>query len=545
MATGRSLCSLSILMLFLAVPIMSTLTPSDAVAQSGAQSGPQSDAQAGVRRGKVALSVRGKFIDQRIAEFMEKHDVPGLAMAIVQAPYIPRSAGYGRASLTDDELASTRTMWNIGPLTQAFTAVAVFQLHEAGKLGLRDAIGKYLPNLPATWAKVTVFELLQHASGIADYRTSPRYMTDQAYKPAELLALVADQPPLFATGTEVRLSATNFLLLGLIIERAGGLPYRDFITRHQIEPLGLRATMFAEDFAARSFLDRPHGRFTKEIPYVNPVEPAVGYRIVEGKLAAVPPSTSQNLFAFGSLWSSAEDISAWDIALAGSILVKSPENRALLYKPTTLANGTVVPAMAGWQFTRHPGFMEIKGSSPGFSAYLSRFTDPGDLVCVTLLANKEGLDLTGLARDIAEAYKADLGADVMSDSIVTRESRFPVDETVARLEAQLAALKIQVFATFDHADNARKAGLDLRPTKVIVFGNPQAGTKLMQEKQAIALDLPLRLSVWEDARKRVWVSYHDVGEVAREFGLKDKAVVSAMERLLGGLVARSTDVYRD
>src|SRR5438067_413059 len=70
-------------------------------------------------RGKAALSVRGKYIDQRIAEFMEKNNVPGLAMAIVQAPYIPRSAGYGRASATDDALASTRTMWNIGPMTQA------------------------------------------------------------------------------------------------------------------------------------------------------------------------------------------------------------------------------------------------------------------------------------------------------------------------------------------------------------------------------------------------------------------------------------------
>ncbi len=96
-------------------------------------------------RGKAALEVRGKFIDQRIAEFMEKHDVPGLAMAIVQAPYIPRSAGYGRASLTHDELASTRTTWNLGPLTQGFTAVAIFQLHETQKLDIHDAIDKHLP----------------------------------------------------------------------------------------------------------------------------------------------------------------------------------------------------------------------------------------------------------------------------------------------------------------------------------------------------------------------------------------------------------------
>src|SRR5205085_4055461 len=139
----------------------------------------------------------------------------GLSMAIVQAPYIPRSAGYGSASLTNDELASTRTMWNVGPLTQGFTAVAVFQLHEAGKLDVQAPIAKYLPDLPAAWSKVTVFELLQHASGIPDYRASPDYKDGPPGKPADLLGLVADKPLLFEPGTQVRQSATNFALLGV------------------------------------------------------------------------------------------------------------------------------------------------------------------------------------------------------------------------------------------------------------------------------------------------------------------------------------------
>src|SRR5258707_15428637 len=110
-------------------------------------------------RGKPALEVRGRYIDQRIAEFMAKHEVPGLAMAIVQAPYIPRSAGYGRASLAHDELASTRTMFAIGPITQAFTAVAVLQLQEAGKLDVRDPIDKHLSALPPAWTKITILDL--------------------------------------------------------------------------------------------------------------------------------------------------------------------------------------------------------------------------------------------------------------------------------------------------------------------------------------------------------------------------------------------------
>ena len=123
-------------------------------------------------RGKADLSVRGTYIDQRIAEFMAANDVPGLAMAIVQAPYIPRSTGYGRASLAHDELASTRTMWAIGPMTQGFTAVAVFQLQEAGKLDVHDPIDKHLSALPPAWAKITILDLLQHASGIPDYRAT-------------------------------------------------------------------------------------------------------------------------------------------------------------------------------------------------------------------------------------------------------------------------------------------------------------------------------------------------------------------------------------
>lgn len=500
-------------------------------------------AQSEPPRGKPALSVRGKFIDQRIAEFMEQNGVPGLSMAIVQAPYIPRSAGYGRASLAHDELASTRTMWNIGPLTQAFTAVAVFQLYEAGKLDINDPIAKHLSGLPGAWSKITIFNLLQHASGIADYRSSREFGDGDGRAPLALLAMVSQAPLLFEPGTQVRLSATNFLLLGLIVERAGGMSFRDFVTRHQIEPLGLRATMFADDFASKTAVDRPHSRFKSQVPFINPVEPAVGHRAVDGKLVPVDAAASVPLFAFGSLWSSAEDISAWDIALAGGILVKREENRALIYKPTRLPNGAVVPAMAGWEFTRHPGFMEIKGSSPGFSAYLSRFTAAEDLVCVTLLANKEGLDLTGLARDIADSYKAGLGAGVRGEGILTQESKFSVEETVSRLKAVLRDRDVPVFATFDHAENAQRAGMQLRPTQVIVLGNPRVGTRLMQDQQAIALDLPLRVSVWQDERGRVWAGHHSVEELAAEYGIKDQAIAAALERGLRDLVAKAVNVY--
>ncbi|MBN9086279.1 MAG: serine hydrolase [Reyranella sp.] len=501
-------------------------------------------------RGKPALQVRGQYIDQRIAEFMAKNEVPGMTMAIVQAPYIPRSAGYGRASLARDELASTRSMFAIGPMTQGFTAVATLQLQEMGKLEVRDPIDKHLAGLPAAWGRITILDLLQHASGIPDYRTAGAFKEGQHYLPAELLALVSGLPLEFQPGTQVRQSATGFALLGMIVEKASGMSYHDFVWSKQITPLGLRATQFVADFKTWAYTDRSgapgkkqHTRFTSEVPFISPIEPATGYKAGASGLVVVDPMATANLFAFATLWSSAEDISLWDVGLAGGILVKKPENRALIYKPTTLANGTVVPAMAGWEFTMHTGFMEIKGSAPGFTAYLSRFTDAADLVCVTLLANKEKVDLTNLARDIADSYKPGLGAGVPAENIVEQESKWSLDETVARLEKLLKAQNVPIFASFDHDGNAKKAEMSLRPTRVLVFGNPKVGTRLMQAGQSAGLDLPIHVSIWQDARNRVWVGYRSIESIAAEHAVKDPETVAAMSKALESLIAKTVNVY--
>src|SRR5215475_15468291 len=121
-------------------------------------------------RGDPVLKSHGVTIDQMIADFVRKHKLPGITMAIVEAPYIPRSAGYGVIDVNKDELASTKTMWNIGPVTQAFTAVAIMQLKEHGKLSVDDPVSKYLPDIPAAWGKATILQLMQHASGIPDFR---------------------------------------------------------------------------------------------------------------------------------------------------------------------------------------------------------------------------------------------------------------------------------------------------------------------------------------------------------------------------------------
>src|SRR5215475_6057191 len=116
-------------------------------------------------RGAPVLQSHGVTVDQMIADFVRKQNLTGIAMSIVEAPYIPRSAGYGVTDIHNDELASTKTMYSIGPITQGFTAVALMQLKEQGKLSVDDPISKYLPDVPAAWSQVTVLQLMQHASG--------------------------------------------------------------------------------------------------------------------------------------------------------------------------------------------------------------------------------------------------------------------------------------------------------------------------------------------------------------------------------------------
>ncbi|RUL65816.1 DUF302 domain-containing protein [Dyella dinghuensis] len=500
-------------------------------------------------RGDPALQTHGEFIDELVADFMAEHHLPGLTMAIVQAPYVPRSAGYGKTNIDLDELASTKTLWNVGPITQAFTAVAIMQLKEQGKLSTADPIGKYVDGLPSAWQRVTIKQLMQHSSGIPDYRGA--IDNSKRYTPHELLALVQNKPLEFRSGTDVRLSATDATLLALAIERASGMSYHDFIWKYQIDAEQLPSTMFASDMPQLAKIDRPashpndnqHSKFKSEVPFINPVEPATGYVAMGDRLTAVAPEASENLFGFGDVWSSAEDISKWDIGLAGTTLIKSMEDHEFVYAPTKLDNGKVVPAMIGWEFTHHPGFMEVKGNSPGFSSYLSRFTSADELVCVTLLTNKEGVDLTVLAREIAAAYKSELGPDIDQHHIVAQESKFDTAETVARIKALLVQEKVPLFSVVDHSDNATRAGLHLRPTTVLSFGNPKVGTKLMLQNQAIGLDLPLHLLVWQDERGRIWIGYPRLDELADRYDIKDPATVAAMTGFMDHLVTQAANVY--
>jgi uncharacterized protein (DUF302 family) len=129
-----------------------------------------------------------------------------------------------------------------------------------------------------------------------------------------------------------------------------------------------------------------------------------------------------------------------------------------------------------------------------------------------------------------------------ADGLITVSSAFGPEETMKRLEAEVRAKGMTVFAHVDHAAGAVAAGLPLRPTDLLIFGAAKGGTPLMQAAQTIGIDLPLKALVWQDEEGRTFLSYNDPSYLTRRHGLADevKPVVDAMIGALKAIAAKAT-----
>lgn len=126
-----------------------------------------------------------------------------------------------------------------------------------------------------------------------------------------------------------------------------------------------------------------------------------------------------------------------------------------------------------------------------------------------------------------------------AEGLTTIKSNYSPKETMDRLEAAVKSKGLIVFAHIDHAAGAAQAGLPLRPTDLLIFGNAKGGTPLMQVNQQIGIELPLKILVWEDQAGTTWLSYNDSSWLAMRHGLghDSEATVSALGNLVSALAA--------
>jgi uncharacterized protein (DUF302 family) len=127
-----------------------------------------------------------------------------------------------------------------------------------------------------------------------------------------------------------------------------------------------------------------------------------------------------------------------------------------------------------------------------------------------------------------------------ADGLITVKSPHNPKETMNRFEAMAKEKGLNIFARIDHAAGASKVGKTLRPTEVLIFGNPQGGTPFMECAQSVGIDLPLKALAWEDAQGQAWLGYNDPAWIGKRHDAASCPVVGNLTKALEGLAAGAT-----
>lgn len=296
-------------------------------------------------RGSYDINFNGAHVDKLVAKFMEENEVEGLALSIVQAPYITRVANYGVASLGlgGEKLVSGSTIFPIGKISQGYMAIAVMQAYEEGLLDLEDSITKFFRGADQIFNTITVRNLLQHTSGLIDFTKLINYDPQKVYEKIDVLKMILGHQPMYPVNTKVTRNPSNFYLLALILDYVTKMAYEDYVTKNQFERLKLKNTFFAKNKSKKEIQEdvnsiQNHEKFKHDATFIDGFESA----------------TSQdnqsyldlNLRGYSDVYSTAYEVSFWDIALAGTILIKEEQNRKFIYNGFEL-NGQTYNASCG------------------------------------------------------------------------------------------------------------------------------------------------------------------------------------------------------
>jgi D-alanyl-D-alanine carboxypeptidase len=322
------------------------------------------------------------------ADVAEKRAV-GIVAAVARGKETLLLNAYGKSDVEADVAMTADTIIPIGSATKTFTAIAILQLRDQGKLGLDDEITKWLPDFDTRGNKVTLRHLLAHTSGITELvdmqevralklLRNPAVTRDEVYK------IVTRYPPQFPAGTMQTYSNTNYWLLGRIIEKASGITYEDYVEKRIFEPLGMKRSMYCNDSAP--------------VP-----RRAFGYGMKNGISGRVPPIVHTATYAAGAICSTAEDLIAWLQALHGG-KVLSPKSYAEMITPARLNDGTPLQYSMGLSIgkdSRGLPYIGHNGGGFGYSSEVRWFPDAQ--LAVVVLTNSEPDNITVVSGNLAAA----------------------------------------------------------------------------------------------------------------------------------------------
>ena len=300
--------------------------------------------------------------DAHLTKLLAENKFSG-SVLIVRGGKILLSKGYGLADRELNVPNTTRTKFRLGSITKQFTAAAIVQLAQQGKLSLDDPASKYVPESHEGWKKVTIRHLLRHTSGVPSFTSFPEYKTFKhfASTPAELIARFKDKPLEFEPGAEYRYSNSGYYLLGEIVAKASGTTYEGYLQKHIFEPLGMTDSRL--DSNADIIPNRAAG-YTRD---------AAKVRNADFIHMSIPGGA-------GALLSTVEDLYKWDRALySEKVLPKKALDEMFTPDKDNYGYGWIIRTENNRRSISHGGGIE------GFNTLILRY--PDDDAVMILLSN--------------------------------------------------------------------------------------------------------------------------------------------------------------
>jgi D-alanyl-D-alanine carboxypeptidase len=309
-------------------------------------------------------------IDAAVKQVMEKTGVPSASVGIVQGGKVVYTAAFGQARLSPDLAANPDMHYAIGSISKQFTTACILLLAEDGKLKLDDPVSRWFPELTRA-NEVTVRNLLTHTSGYEDY--APQDYTIPAWtkatKPLDVVREWAGKPLDFDPGTKWQYSNTNFVLAGLIVEKASGMPFWQFLETRVLQPASLKNVLNLDT-------DREQ------------MEPRGYMRNAFGQLRPAILEAPGWYFADGELSMPVETLLEWDVSVMNQTLLK-PASYEAFETEMKLKDGTGTHYGFGVDINVRDGHRVVAhtGEVGGFVAANAIY--PDDKLAIAVLTNQE------------------------------------------------------------------------------------------------------------------------------------------------------------
>ena len=297
----------------------------------------------------------------------------GLVAAVVRGDDTLLIKGYGLADLDAKTPTPVDAVYEIGSVAKQFTAAAILQLRDAGRLSLDDDVAKWLPDFPTHGYRLPLRRLLDHTSGIKGLTEMPEFraLSRSTFPRDSAYALIKRHPREFAPGDAMIYNNSAYWLLGLVVEKASGMSYEDYVEKRIFAPLGMTRSMYC------------HGEEAVE-------RRAMGHGYQNGVPRRAPANNHTWPYSAGSLCSTAGDMVTWLRALHGG-KVLSPRSYAEMITPSRLNDGTPLRYGMGLAVGATPLGLKMIGHGGAITGFVSQADwYPEARMAVVVLMNSSG-----------------------------------------------------------------------------------------------------------------------------------------------------------